>query len=243
MAKTREYFIWMEMKQRCNNRGHRNYKDYGGRGITVCERWMESYANFMEDMGPRPSRNHSLERIKNHLGYCKANCKWATKREQNANKRNNRLVTAFGRTMIAMHWMDEPECAIPRHRWPLLFARLDLGWEPERAISTPPSKDYEAGGGKVTDVLRLHGEGKSPEEIAEILGIGFYYVRKLIRQRANEVPTWPKKKRSDTGSGAAKEIMRLTAEGKSIPEIVRTLGISKARVSQVRKEWRERGLA
>lgn len=75
---------WYDMKRRCLNKSRPEYVNYGGRGITVCARWMV-YKNFLEDMGPRPE-GLFLERKNNNLGYYKDNCKWATRQEQNSNK-------------------------------------------------------------------------------------------------------------------------------------------------------------
>lgn len=84
-----EYRSWEAMRARCNqncSEGRRVWKDYGARGITVCERW-GSFANFVADMGPRPSKEYSIDRINNDLGYFPGNCRWATKREQVHNSR------------------------------------------------------------------------------------------------------------------------------------------------------------
>lgn len=88
-----EYNAWHSMKKRCLDVNHQAYKRYGGRGITVCQRWLESYENFLADMGRRPSAKHSLDRVDNNLltdSYSKSNCRWATKGMQ-ANNRRPRL--------------------------------------------------------------------------------------------------------------------------------------------------------
>jgi hypothetical protein len=93
-----EYSSWTSMLQRCLNPNNAAYPHYGGRGITVCERW-RSFENFLADMGPKPSSAHSLERKKNDKGYEPGNVIWATRFEQNRNKRTTRLVVYQGREM------------------------------------------------------------------------------------------------------------------------------------------------
>jgi hypothetical protein len=80
------YCIWAAMRDRCNNPRNKQYKDYGGRGIHVCKRWGK-FENFAEDMGPRPHPLLTLERKNNYKNYCKSNCKWASRLEQNNNRR------------------------------------------------------------------------------------------------------------------------------------------------------------
>lgn len=96
MYSTPEYGVWKAMRERCNNAAHPTYKDYGARGIKVCEAW-SSFEQFYADMGPRPSRLHQLDRVRNHLGYSKQNCRWATKSQNNRNTRRNVLVMFRGR--------------------------------------------------------------------------------------------------------------------------------------------------
>jgi hypothetical protein len=83
------YDTWQGMKKRCNNPNNDNYKYYGGRGIKVCERWLNSYENFALDMGERP-KGHTLDRINNDGNYEPSNCKWSSLSEQNSNRRNSR---------------------------------------------------------------------------------------------------------------------------------------------------------
>ena len=86
MSKTPEYYVYRAMLQRCGNKRNPRYKDYGGRGIAVCDRWLDGFEAFLEDMGNRPA-GMSIERVNNDLGYFKENCKWATMKEQSLNKR------------------------------------------------------------------------------------------------------------------------------------------------------------
>jgi hypothetical protein len=83
-----EYNCWTSMNARCSNPKHSAYKNYGGRGITVCRRWRESYEAFLADMGRKPGPEYSIDRVDNDKGYSKANCRWATIMEQRHNRRD-----------------------------------------------------------------------------------------------------------------------------------------------------------
>nr|DAI89519.1 MAG TPA: hypothetical protein [Caudoviricetes sp.] len=87
-----EYRTWQGIKERCNNPNCKAYHNYGGRGISICDRWLNSFMNFYEDMGDRPE-NTTLDRKNNELGYYKENCRWATISEQSKNKRTNKHIT------------------------------------------------------------------------------------------------------------------------------------------------------
>lgn len=94
--------IWSKMKQRCQNPADKDWKHYGGRGITVCERWLQAFENFWADMGPTYQPGLTLDRIKNSRGYSKVNCRWATAQEQANNKRTNvHINTPEGELTVA----------------------------------------------------------------------------------------------------------------------------------------------
>lgn len=87
-----EYRIWIGMKSRCYNPKHVGYKNYGARGISVCDEWVNSYPTFLADMGRRPTLGHTLDRIDNDSGYSRANCRWATASEQRCNQRSRKAA-------------------------------------------------------------------------------------------------------------------------------------------------------
>ncbi len=131
-SKTRLYTVWTHMKQRCFNPNDDRYADYGGRGITVCDAWRESFEIFLQDMGPRPL-GHTLDRIDNDGNYEPANCRWATAAEQARNKRNNIIVEWRGARMTLKD-AAQLKGIHPATVW----CRLERGWSLERALTTPP---------------------------------------------------------------------------------------------------------
>lgn len=92
-SSTPEYRSWLKMRERCHNPRHHQHSDYGGRGIGICKRW-DSFAAFVEDMGERPTPQHTLDRINNNGNYEPGNCRWATRKDQNRNTRISRPVCA-----------------------------------------------------------------------------------------------------------------------------------------------------
>jgi hypothetical protein len=92
-----EYAAWSSMIQRCENPNHKSFKRYGGRGISVCKSWRSDFQNFLLDMGNKPSKNHSIDRIDNNIGYCPENCTWATDKKQNLNKENTVWLIFMGK--------------------------------------------------------------------------------------------------------------------------------------------------
>lgn len=100
----KEYSTWEGMIARCYNINNIKYPLYGGRGITVCDPWRNSFMSFYNDIGPKPSRKYSLDRIDNDGNYEPSNCRWATIFTQNTNKRNTHFVTAFNETRSLAEW-------------------------------------------------------------------------------------------------------------------------------------------
>lgn len=109
LGSTAEYRIYRNILQRCCNPKNSRYKDYGGRGIQICERWKgeNGFVTFLRDMGSRPSILHTIDRKNNDDGYTPKNCKWATKKEQNNNKRTNVMIEFNGVTQTAQQWAKD----------------------------------------------------------------------------------------------------------------------------------------
>lgn len=138
MTSTAEYRSWKAMIRRCTNSNDKSYSDYGGRGITVCDRWMNSFEAFYQDMGNRPSVDHSLDREENDKGYYKENCRWATRIEQNNNKRNNTLHNYNGQEYSIKQLAELPEAKINGICANTLKNRINqYKYSINEAISTP----------------------------------------------------------------------------------------------------------
>ena len=104
---TPEYRTWQAMKQRCNNPASTKYYLYGAKGITVCDEWLHSFQTFLDDMGIKPSPQHSIERREGKQGYSKSSCVWATPEEQSSNIAHNRRLTYQGRELTLSQWSRE----------------------------------------------------------------------------------------------------------------------------------------
>lgn len=127
-----EYVVWERMRSRCENRSDKYFHHYGGRGISVCARW-QLFDNFIADMGPRPSNRHSIDRYPNNDGnYEPGNCRWATAKMQQRNKRNNHYITFQGKVLCLQEWSEVT--GIPRSA---LRTRIRDGWSTARMLTTP----------------------------------------------------------------------------------------------------------
>jgi hypothetical protein len=101
------YRTWQSMKRRCYQSKDKFYKWYGGRGITVCGRWLASFENFYSDMGEKPTPKHQIDRIDSNGNYEPSNCRWTTAKENSNNRRSNRLFTHNGKTQTLTQWCEE----------------------------------------------------------------------------------------------------------------------------------------
>lgn len=132
LTESSEYVIWQSMRQRVKNPNNRRHASYSGRGIDICARW-EDFETFLKDMGPRPSTLHSIDRIDNDKGYSPDNCRWATPKQQMANRRNSLYVEYKGETLVMAELARR--CGIPANT---LRARVvEKGWDINRATTQP----------------------------------------------------------------------------------------------------------
>jgi len=129
---SRTYRAYRAMVSRCLNPNVESYPNYGGRGITICERWLKCFENFYADMGDIPAKM-SLDRKDNNLGYSKDNCRWATQKEQQNNRRSNVRLTYDGLTLTITQWAERQH--INQHTMQQRYRR---GWDVEAILTTPP---------------------------------------------------------------------------------------------------------
>ncbi len=126
------YRTWMSMRARCHRPNHHNYPNYGARGIYVCDRWRDSFKNFLEDMGERPSLKHTIERVDNDGPYSPKNCIWILSSLQPRNTRHCRMVSYQGETHCLAEWSE-----ITGILYTTIQGRLNRGWSPERTLTEP----------------------------------------------------------------------------------------------------------
>lgn len=127
----KEHNSWKSMRGRCKNAKHRNFPNYGGRGIKVDPRW-DSFPNFLFDMGPKPSPEHSIDRLNVNGDYTKDNCRWATNDEQQKNRRDTIYVRHKGEKVKLVDLMEE--LGVTRS---VVYGRLQRGWPLSTALATP----------------------------------------------------------------------------------------------------------
>lgn len=137
MSDTPVYSVWVSMMQRCTNPKSQSYVNYGGRGIKVCERWLD-FENFYEDMGEPDGL--TLERVDNDGDYEPGNCMWASRGEQARNNRRNNLITWDGRTQCLTDWCEELSPLLGTSPQTIRTRIQNYGWTVEKAFTTPVNK-------------------------------------------------------------------------------------------------------
>ncbi len=169
---TPEYQAWGKLRHRCNNPNARNYYLYGGRGIRVCDRWA-SFENFLADMGPRPSAEHSIDRLDVNGNYEPSNCAWRDRTQQARNKRNSLFITHNGETLHVREWAERTGI----HTDTLRGRILKLKWSTDRAFSTP-QHTYQRGLG-----ISYQGETLSVSAIARREGVALSTLHHYITKK------------------------------------------------------------
>jgi hypothetical protein len=179
MSGTNLYLVWQAMINRCERPKTKNYADYGGRGIKVCDRW-HSFENFYADMGERPNRS-SIERIDNNGNYEPSNVRWANRVDQANNKRNNRLLTYNGQTKSISQWASE--LGITFHA---IERRIKNGWSIEKALTFVP-KNTKKPNARFTDdqinTIREQFFIKSSVELGKIYGVSKTSILNICKRK------------------------------------------------------------
>lgn len=182
MSRTRIYFVWKNMNQRCANKSRTDWMRYGGRGIKVCSEWRESFESFMRDMGD-PGPGFQIDRIDNGGNYEPDNCRWVTSKENCNNRRSNRLITANGETLTLAQWSERTGLCVTS-----IQRRMSKGLTGDRAVT--PQRDSARGerqgnskltADKVREIKRLHAAGGlSKTKIGHMFGVSESSVHQIV---------------------------------------------------------------
>lgn len=132
LSKSPEYRAYHGMIRRCTEASEKSFCNYGGRGIRVCDRWLESFENFFADMGRRPGAGYEIDRIDTNGNYEPRNCRWVTRKQNARNKRSNRLIQFNGESFCSSQWAERT--GLPRH---VIEKRINVGWSVADALTRP----------------------------------------------------------------------------------------------------------
>jgi hypothetical protein len=189
-----EYRTWSSMKVRCYNQNDAGYKNYGGRGIKICDRWRYSFKSFLDDMGPRPSPEHSIDRINVNGNYEPLNCRWADPIQQASNKRSTILIEYQGQKKTLPEWcrhfglkeertynryatqklpLDEVFASPKNHSLGFIRARSEGRKHPIQKLTEP----------EVIHIRALHEQGHSAPQIAKIYNCSPSNINLIIRRK------------------------------------------------------------
>lgn len=176
---TKTYRCWANMLSRCRNKNYFRYKDYGGRGITVCERWVK-FENFLDDMGDAPKKL-SLDRIDNSKGYSKENCRWATTKTQARNNRANVHITYMGKDYLLTDLSKEIGVSIDT-----IKRRVSLGLPVNQRVKRIFERNnldltsFSFTKNRDNDMLRLREKGCTLRQIGSVFGVSRERVRQIL---------------------------------------------------------------
>lgn len=175
MSRSLEYSSWHAMKSRCLDPKHVAYKRYAGNGITICPEWIDSFDQFYIDMGLRPGKAFTLERVNNNKGYCKENCRWATRKEQNNNRRNTIIIEIDGVYKSLTQWCQELNL-----NYHAIWRRIHRhGDDPQKALL------YEAK--PVNKKIEVNGRSQTIAEWSKDIGIASATLRRRINRGMDPV--------------------------------------------------------
>jgi hypothetical protein len=179
MWKSPEYRAWQKMKDRCLNPKNKYFHHYGGRGITVCARWLESFQNFYADMGPRPFAKHSIDRVNNNGNYEPGNCQWRSRRAQNNNRRTNIVIEFNGESHTQTEWSR-----ITGVHERYICYRLNAGWSTEQALSLNPVRPrHRLTPEQTREICDGAKAGSSITSLAKLYKTTPYTVKKLLKNQ------------------------------------------------------------
>jgi hypothetical protein len=188
-----EYRAWQTMRLRCLNPENKAFKNYGGRGITVCDRWKDNFLAFLRDMGRKPSSAHELDRIDNNKGYEPGNCRWVTRIVNSRNRRSNKWVEFKGERRLLIDVCEQFGIRSDTVRF-----RLKHGMTLEQAVATPvrpksPKGQAKKPEPKRTDyylspevksrVVELAKSGLGSRRIRKITGVSRTHIARLVKGR------------------------------------------------------------
>lgn len=175
-----EHRTWNRIKVRCFNERSAGFRNYGGRGITMCPEWVDSFPKFLEHVGRKPTPEHTIERIDNDRGYEPGNVRWATPKEQANNRRSSVWMTYRGQTKTLGQWADEMGV---NHS--TLFMRLERGWSHEKTLSTPLIKSVLSAEQvrEVRSRYRGRGKGVSMRALAKEYGVSVTTIWQALGRR------------------------------------------------------------
>lgn len=181
MSLTATHRVWAGIKARCTNKNDKYYPRYGGRGIKVCDRWLHSFENFYADMGEKPEKM-SLDRIDNNGNYCPENCRWATVKTQNNNRRTNIYITYRGKTMTLKQWCEKYDMIYANVQNAWYSGHKNMGYLIRTFKNRQKKKEYQV-------FIEYNGERKTLKEWCEVYNMNYKRVHSAYYLQTKDLGT------------------------------------------------------